>query len=304
MNGALWCFSVTAVNVFTSIWSVGKAANWVSVFPGHREVSLSINTERQQRLLQMLFPTRFQVGSDQLQVVDVIYCVWNHTPKVFLSSLSIIPKSAVYHSPRHWNNVLYCPYSCAWTLCTMLPAESLVGWWCERALQILRAQITLFSMCCYISVKVYEVQGLFICFVMEFKFPLLRKHSRQPYVPALNTAKSRKLRHIHRHVCYSCSVGCGQNGQTVREGVLELECLWWSLCVSKQPRSYGVLEYSPVLGVVVFFPSTGTEDCPSCTGNIKTSLFNLKRKKNHNYAYGDAWLIWKSQSRWLICLCI
>lgn len=75
MNGALWCVSVTAVNVFTSIWSVGEAANWVSVFPGHREVSLSINTESRRRLLQMLFPTRFQVGSDQLQAVDVIYCV-------------------------------------------------------------------------------------------------------------------------------------------------------------------------------------------------------------------------------------
>ncbi len=75
MNGALWCVSVTAVNVFTSIWSVGEAANWVSVFPGHQEVSLSINTESQRRLLQMLFPTRFQVGSDPLQAVDVIYCV-------------------------------------------------------------------------------------------------------------------------------------------------------------------------------------------------------------------------------------
>lgn len=75
MNGALWCVSVTAVNVFTSIWSVGEAANWVSVFPGHQEVSLSINTESRRRLLQMLFPTRFQVGSDPLQAVDVIYCV-------------------------------------------------------------------------------------------------------------------------------------------------------------------------------------------------------------------------------------
>lgn len=75
MNGALWYVSVTAVNVFTSIWSVGEAANWVSVFPGHQEVSLSINTESLQRLLQMLFPTRFQVVSDPLQAVGVIYCV-------------------------------------------------------------------------------------------------------------------------------------------------------------------------------------------------------------------------------------
>lgn len=60
MNGSLWYVSVTAVNVFTSIWSVGEAANWVSVFPGHQEVSLSINTESLQRLLQMLFPTGFQ----------------------------------------------------------------------------------------------------------------------------------------------------------------------------------------------------------------------------------------------------
>lgn len=75
MNGALWYVSVTAVNVFTSIWSVGEAANWVSVFPGHQEVSLSINTESLQRLLQMLFPTHFQVVSDPLQAVGVIYCV-------------------------------------------------------------------------------------------------------------------------------------------------------------------------------------------------------------------------------------
>lgn len=72
MNGALWYVSVTAVNVFTSIWSVGEAANWVSVFPGHQEVSLSINTESLQRLLQMLFPTGFQVVSDLLQAVGVI----------------------------------------------------------------------------------------------------------------------------------------------------------------------------------------------------------------------------------------
>lgn len=86
MNGALWCVSVTAANVFTSIWSVGEAANWVSVFPGHQEVSLSINTESRQRLLQMLFPTRFQVGSNPLQALDVIYCVRKHGPKVFLLS--------------------------------------------------------------------------------------------------------------------------------------------------------------------------------------------------------------------------
>lgn len=38
----------------------------------------------------MLFPTRFQVGSDQLQAVDVIYCVSNHSPKLFPSLSSSV----------------------------------------------------------------------------------------------------------------------------------------------------------------------------------------------------------------------
>lgn len=64
MNGALWCVAVTAANVFTSIWSVYEAANWVSVFPGHQEVSLSTNRESRQKastdVVSHPLPSRFR----------------------------------------------------------------------------------------------------------------------------------------------------------------------------------------------------------------------------------------------------
>lgn len=187
MNGALWCFSVTAANVFTSIWSVGKAANWVSVFPGHQEVSLSINTESQAKastdVVSHPLPSRFRPASGSR---CNLLCLKPQS-KIFPSlSPHHSSKTTFYHSPGHWGKVKLIFVHCSSLDCVHCVAIGTTGvmmTWTRCYFVCTPSRPDRSKWCYFPCASLHKWQdlwglGFVYLLIVEFTFPLLHKDSK------------------------------------------------------------------------------------------------------------------------------